>query len=436
MAEPATPLRQPWSDELERLSATRSEPDFVTRLRRAGLDRVQQLGLPHRKLESWRFTDLSDFTARHFARTDGAAPVDAGVLPEPLIEGARLVFVNGHYNQALSKLPAQADGVTIGSLRDAIARQPERLKSWLGRAPAQPGYVFGALNDALFEDGGFIHLAAGRHAQQPVELLFYGSGDGVASYPRNLIVLEPTAELTLIERHCGTGSYASMPQTEILLGQGAVCRHHKLQREAADGWHLGSLRLELARDSQLSSHGFNLGGRLNRTEIVARLDGEGADCGLHGLSLVEDGELADYHVRVEHARPHGTSRQRFKSVLNGKSRAVFDGLIKVIEQAQKTDASQDSRNLLLSRQALANANPRLEILADDVKCAHGSTVGFLDPEALFYLRSRGIDQSRARAMLVFAFANEQLEHLTLPVLREQLETLLMQRYYPDPVWRT
>jgi Fe-S cluster assembly protein SufD len=431
MAEPATLMQQPWGEELERLSTTRSEPDFVTRLRRSGLDRVQQLGLPHRKLESWRFTDLSDFTARHFARADSAVPVDASVLPEPLTEGARLVFVNGHYRHALSMLPAQADGITVGSLKEALARQPEWLESWLGRAPAQPDYVFGALNDALFEDGGFIHLAAGRRADQPIELLFYSTGDGVASYPRNLIVLEPTAELALIERHCGAGSYGSMPQTEILLDQGAVCRHHKLQQEAADGWHLGSLRLELARDSQLRAHGFNLGGRLNRTEIDARLDGEGADCGLHGLSLVEDGELADYHVRVEHARPHGTSRQRFKSVLNGKSRAVFDGLIKVIGQAQKTDASQDSRNLLLSRQALANTNPRLEILADDVKCAHGSTVGFLDPEAMFYLRSRGIDQSRARAMLVFAFANEQLEHLTLPALQDRLESLLMQRYYPD-----
>ncbi len=435
MAELATVLQQPWLDELERLGAARFEPDFVARLRRSGLDRVQRLGLPHRKLESWRFTDLSDFTARHFARADSAPPVDAGILPRPLTDGTRLVFVNGYFSHALSTLPAVVEGITVCPLQQAIEQQPERLETRLGRAPAQSGYVFGALNDALFEDGAFIHLTAGQCPDQPIELLFYSTGDGVASYPRNLIALEPTAELSLIERHCGAGSYGTMPQTEILLAPGAVCRHHKLQQEAADGWHLGSLRLNLARDSQLRAHGYNLGGRLNRTEIGARLDGEGADCSLHGLSLVEDGELADYHVRVEHARPHGSSRQRFKSVLNGKSRAVFDGLIKVIEQAQKTDASQDSRNLLLSRQALANTNPRLEILADDVKCAHGSTVGFLDPEALFYLRSRGIDQSRARAMLVFAFANEQLEHLTLPVLREQLETLLMQRYYPDPVWR-
>lgn len=431
MAELAEIPRQPFRAEFQRLNPAR-QPAPVRQLREAGMQRFDALGLPQRHQEAWRFTDLSEFKDREFTVAE-PAPVAADRLPERCSESAlRLVFVNGRYRAALSDdvstLPA---GVTVSSLGAALEQRPEQVVAALGQAPVLDDYAFSALNDALFSDGAFVHVAAGTVLETPLELLHYLSGDGVAAYPRHLIVLEQGAQATLIEEHHGQGAGFNGPQTELLLGNGAVCRYHKLQQEAADAWHLGALRLRLARDSQLGAHLISAGGRLNRTEIVARLDGEGADCALNGLSLVEDGELADYHVRVEHAKPHGSSRQLFKSVLNGKSRAVFDGLIKVFEQAQKSDASQTCRNLLLSRQALANANPRLEILADDVKCAHGATVGFLDPDALFYLRSRGVSAAEARSMLVFAFANEQLESLTLPALRERLEALLVKRYYPS-----
>lgn len=428
MAEVAALRQHPFSADLARPEP--GEPTFLSQLRQVGRQRFEQLGLPQRRQEAWRFTDLGDFAERGFARAAVPA-VDAGRLPASFGSGPRLVFVNGRFNPSLSRLEALPEGVTVRPLSVALREQPGRIERYLDQAPALAGQPFAALNDALLQDGVLVHLASGKTLEQPLELIYHSDGDGVASYPRNLMVLDEAAQLCVVEDHRGRGAYFACPQTELQLARAANCRYHKLQRETAEAWHLGSLRLSLAAEAQAGLWLLSAGGRVNRTDVIAGLEGAGADCRLHGLSLVEDGELADYHVRVEHRQPHGSSRQQFKSVLNGKSRAVFDGSIKVFEQAQKTDASQTSRNLLLSRRALANTNPRLEILADDVKCAHGSTVGFLDPDAQFYLCSRGIGAAQARAMLVFAFANEQLEQLALPSLRERLETLLIERYFPD-----
>ncbi len=431
MAELADILEQPFQTEFQKLQG-RQEPAFIQTLRQSGVQRFTDLGLPHRRQEAWRFTDISAFTGHQY-RLAQPVPLAADRLPvRSSADAIRLVFVNGHYSPSLSDdLSALPHGVTVTTLSAAATEQADVLTAALGQAPVVVGYPFSALNDALFTDGVVVHIAAGILMEHPLELVHCLDGQAVAAYPRNLIVLERGAQATIIEEHQGQGRYFTCPQTEVLLADAAVCRYHKLQQEAAEAWHLGSLRCYLGRDSQLSAHLVSAGGRLNRTEIMARLDGEGADCEFNGLSLVEDGQLADYHVCMEHAKPHGSSRQVFKSILNGKSRAVFDGLIKVVEQAQKTDASQTCRNLLLSRQALANANPRLEILADDVKCAHGATIGYLDPDALFYLRSRGISEAEAHSMLVFAFANEQLESLDLLGLRQRLEALLVERYYPS-----
>ncbi len=428
MAEVATLRQHPFQDDFARLQ--RDEPGFLSEFRQAGRQRFERLGLPNRRQESWRFTDLGDFAGRNFMRTDGSL-VDTGRLPERLADGPRLVFVNGRFQASLSHLEPLPRGVTVLPLGTAMQEQPALVERHLGRAPALASQPFAALNDALLQDGVLVHVGSGKSLEQPLELVYYSEGTDSACYPRNLIVLEKSAQLQVVEDHRGHGGYLTCPQTELLLERGANCRYHKMQQEAADGLHVGSLRLSLAAEAQLVALLLNAGGRVNRTDVMASLEGAGADCRLHGLSLAEDGELADYHVQVEHRQPDGSSRQQFKGVLNGKSRAVFDGLIKVVEKAQKTDASQSSRNLLLSQRALVNTNPRLEILADDVKCAHGATVGFLDPDALFYLRSRGVDAEQARAMLVFAFANEQLEALNLPGLRERLEALLSARYFPD-----
>ena len=409
--------------------ARRREPAALLERRRQALERFESLGIPTPHWESWRFTDVGALAQLQFCRAANI-PVDAGVLPSLEAACQRLVFVNGRFAPGLSRLDALPGKALITTLGQALLTHPELVEAHLDRLPGLEDHPFAALNGAFWEEGAFLYLAPGVVLEQPLHLVFYATGADTVNYPRNLIVLEEGAQATLVEDFRGDGRYLVCPVTEIHAGAGAVLEHHKVQDESLQAWHLGGVRLRQDRDSRVRAHLLSSGGLLARTDLFALLDGEGVECDLNGLTLVGDGQLGDQHIRVEHAKPHGTSRQLFKGVLQGKSRLVFDGLIQVRQDAQKTNASQNNRNLLLSRQALANSNPRLEILADDVKCNHGSSSGFLDPDALFYLRSRGIGESEARAMLVYAFANDSIERITLTPLRQRLEALLTQRLCP------
>ncbi|MDQ2696671.1 MAG: Fe-S cluster assembly protein SufD [Pseudomonadota bacterium] len=420
------PLRQNLRDEdFQDFIAGRDEPQALLEMRRAAWSRFLALGIPTTRDEAWRFTDVSPLADGGFERA-GEAPWDGALPPAVAESGHRLVFVNGYFAPGLSAIGPLPGGALAGSLQDALGRRPDLLEAYLGRLPGLENHPFAALNTAFFADGALVYLPRGAVLEAPLHLVFVTTGR-VAGYPRNLIVLETGSQAAIVEDFCGDGPYLNAPVTEIRMQDRAVLDYHQIREEAAAGWHLGGLRLRQDRDSAFTLHTVTAGGRLARTDIAARLDGEGADCALDGLTLTEDGQLGDYHVRVDHGQPHGTSRQRFKCILSGKSRTVFDGMIHVHPGAQKTDASQSNRNLLLSRQALANSNPRLEIQADDVKCSHGSTIGFLDPDALFYLRSRGIAGDDARALLVRAFAGEMIDPIRLPPLRQRLEALVAQR---------
>ncbi|MFO1352470.1 MAG: Fe-S cluster assembly protein SufD [Gammaproteobacteria bacterium] len=429
MAAVAMAHKPNYRPAFERFTKRRNEPDFLRQARQDSFARFERLGIPNIHQEAWRFTDLSGWAGTTFASA-GPAPMDAAHLP-PALDGPRLVFINGQINVALSRLAALPKGTVVTNLAAAIASQPALIESHWERVPGLGDHPFAALNSAFMVDGAFVYLAPGAALEQPIQLVFHASGDGIAHYPRNLIVLGEAAQATIVEQYSGAGAYFACPLSEIALDDGTVLAHHKLQWEDARAQHLGGLRLVQKGNSNTALHFLTAGGLLNRSDIVARLAGAGADCTLTGLTLVEDGQLGDYHVRVEHTEPHGRSRQTFKTVLDGKSRAVFDGLIHVAKDAQKTDAGQLNRNLLLTKRAAVHANPRLEIHADDVKCSHGSTTGFLDPDALFYLRSRGISQARARALLIHAFAKEQIETIRVAALREHLEELLVSRFHPD-----
>jgi len=425
----------PYRQRFAAFMTKRREPDAIARLRHAAFARFETLGLPTRQQEAWRLTDLSALQAITFQRPADTA-VDAGALPALDMPTHRLAFVNGRFAPNLSRLRELPRQALIASLSQALLTHPELIEPYMDRLPGLENHPFAALNSAFWEDGVFVSLPHGTVIDAPIHVVFYATGDDSAVHPRLLLALEDGAQATVVVEYRGAGRYLNAPVTELQLGNGAILNFHQIQEESPQAFHLGGIRIRQDRDSQAHLHLLSIGGQLARTDLEALLDGEGAHCGLNGLTLVRNTQFSDVHIRVEHAQPHGTSEQAFKSVLDGKGQTVFDGMIYVRQYAQKTDARQVSRNLLLSKQAHANANPRLEILADDVKCGHGSSTGFLDPDAEFYLRARGIPADQARALLVHAFANDSLNRICLKPLRERLARLLADRLGLDVMEET
>lgn len=427
----AAPLfSDPYRPAFADFVANRREPDAIARLRREAFDRFETLGWPTRQQEAWRLTDLSALQTLAL-QPPADALVDAGTLPTLDGPTHRLVFVNGRFAPGLSHVRELPDRALIASLGQALLTHSQLIESRLDRLPGLEQHPFAALNTAFWEDGAVVHLPRGTVIEEPIHLIFHAAGDDARLHPRLLLALEEGAQATVVVEYRGAGRSLNAPLAELDLGAGAVLHYHQIQEEAPQAFHLGAIRVRQDRASEVNLHLISVGGQLARTDLAVLLDGEGASCSLNGLTLARDQQYGDYHVRVEHAQPHGTSEQRFKSVLDGKARSVFDGMIYVCPGAQKTDARQTSRNLLLSRQAQAHSNPRLEILADDVKCGHGSTTGFLDPDAEFYLRARGIPAAQARALLVHAFANDNLNQIRLTPLRERLARLLADRLALD-----
>ena len=427
----AAPLfSDPYRPAFADFVANRREPDAIARLRREAFDRFETLGWPTRQQEAWRLTDLSALQTLAL-QPPADALVDAGTLPTLDGPTHRLVFVNGRFAPGLSHVRELPDRALIASLGQALLTHSQLIESRLDRLPGLEQHPFAALNTAFWEDGAVVHLPRGTVIEEPIHLIFHAAGDDARLHPRLLLALEEGAQATVVVEYRGAGRSLNAPLAELDLGAGALLHYHQIQEEAPQAFHLGAIRVRQDRASEANLHLISVGGQLARTDLAVLLDGEGASCSLNGLTLARDQQYGDYHVRVEHAQPHGTSEQRFKSVLDGKARSVFDGMIYVCPGAQKTDARQTSRNLLLSRQAQAHSNPRLEILADDVKCGHGSTTGFLDPDAEFYLRARGIPAAQARALLVHAFANDNLNQIRLTPLRERLARLLADRLALD-----
>ena len=338
--------------------------------------------------------------------------------------GHRLVFVNGRFAPELSELGELPEGVTVRPLADVLSSDPEAATRFLGRGVDLERHPFAALNTSGFVDGAFIHLARGAVVEQPIVLLFLAVGDDEPTWtaPRTVIVAEPTSQATVVEHYASSGGETlSLPVTELHLEQAAVIRHVRLQEEGPQARHIALQRSRLDRDARLESVAVTLGAALSRVDLDAELAGPGAHASLDGLYLVEGSQHADTQLQVRHAAPHCTSHELYKGILDGSARAVFNGRIIVDPDAQKTDAIQSNRNLLLSKGALVNSNPQLEIFADDVRCTHGSTVGRLDEDAVFYLRSRGLDRAAAESLLTYAFAAEVVQTIPVDAVRERVE---------------
>jgi Fe-S cluster assembly protein SufD len=407
------------------------EPAAVKALRRLAIERFAALGFPTSRQEQWRQTNVAPIAQGTFHRpqSDPEAVAPEQIAPFDFPAAARLVFVDGRFSARLSALGDLPDGAIVTSLARALAQTPEEVEPWLGQLARFDDHPFVALNTAFLRDGAFVRVP--RNATVgPIHLLFLSSsanGQATVSFPRNLIVTGEGSRLTLVETYAGTGAYFNCPVTELAAGPNSTIDHYKVQRESRDAFHMATFQLQGERDAVPSSHSIALGGALVRNDVNAVLDGEGIDCVLNGLYLLDGSQLVDNHMRVEHAKPHCASHELYKGVLDGKSRSVFNGLIHVHPGAQKTDAKQSNRNLLLSRDAVADSNPQLEIYADDVKCTHGSTVGQLDDDAIFYLRSRGIGAEAARSLLTYAFASDIVERIKVEPVRRDLEEFLFAR---------
>jgi Fe-S cluster assembly protein SufD len=433
---------QPYLDEFARLAAERvAEPTRVAEMRRRAIERFAAVGFPSLREEDWRFTNIAPIVKASFHPASAHGLGIEAIAPSVFAGcAARLTFVDGRFSPTLSFVGDLPEGVFVGRLAEAIEAQREEVSEHLGEhCPGDRGdtHAFAALNAALFSDGACILLPRSARIEAPIHLVFVATG-GAMSFPRNLIVLGVDAQATVVETYTGIpgkpedtgaslGESLTVPVTEIVTLADANLRHVKLQRETLDAFHVAAFDLYQERSSRVASHSISLGGGIVRNDLHAVLAGEGADCVLNGLYLVEGRQLVDNHMTVEHAAAHCDSHELYKGVLDGKARAVFNGLIHVHPGAQKTDAKQSNRNLLLSGEAIANSNPQLEIYADDVKCTHGSTVGQLDEDAVFYLRSRGIGIEAARSLLTYAFASELVERIPVEPVRHALEEFLFSR---------
>jgi Fe-S cluster assembly protein SufD len=427
-----------WLNDFQRFSSERpgmaTEPQSLYSLRHEALERFAEIGFPSTRWEQWRSTNVAPLTRlRYRLPAHGPASFsDASAIAPHLWEAAAtLVFVDGHFAPSLSQRGELAAGVFAGSLAEAVATMPKEISPYLGHLASYEKHAFVALNTAFFEDGACLWLPKGTVIERPIHLLFLSSAAPgelpIASFPRNLIVAGESSQVRVVETYASlqeNAVYLTCPVTEIEAGPNSAVDHYKVQRESHAAFHMATFALRQERSSTLSSHSISLGGGFVRNDVNALLDGEGSDTILNGLYMIGGKQFVDHHMRVEHAKPHCTSHELFKGVLDGQARSVFNGLIHVRHGAQKTDAKQSNRNLLLSKDAVANSNPQLEIFADDVKCTHGSTVGQLDDDAIFYLRSRGIGAEAARSLLTYAFASDIVERIKVEPVRKDLEEFL------------
>ncbi len=427
---------QAFGDFETRLNGQSDSP--FHRIRKQAIQVFGDLDFPTTRDEAWTHTSVAELAGTEFI---GSLPDQSSVSPESLspytfeangFGGSRLTFVNGSCSKDLSTVTPLPDGVTVTSLRQALAGGDERLLEHLGRVAPVQDQAFAALNTAFVDDGAFVYIPRNTDLLAPVLLLFLSTdaSQPQVTYPRVLVVAEEGARATVVEACCGPDRGASFTNavTEVVAGDNAFIDHYKLDMEGREAYHIALTQTRQGRKSNVSTLTLSLGGRLIRNDVNALLSGEGCEATANGLYLTEGQQHIDNHTLIEHAEPNCSSHELYKGLLGGRSTGVFRGKIHVHQKAQMTDAYQANQNLLLSDEAEINSKPQLEIYADDVKCSHGATIGQLDQDALFYLRARGVGLELAQQMLVRSFAGDILERIKVDPVREAMTDRVMAKF--------
>lgn len=421
-------------EEFERSLNGQSETPLHD-IRRKAIHWFSQNGFPNTRQEEWRFTDVSPIAKATFKTVDETRVKHVGldrIRPFLIDEQfVRLVFVNGCFDLDLSSTEHLPDGVTVQPLKDALQRETKIIQGHLAKHAKLDENGFVALNTAFIKDGAYIHVAKGAIVEEPIHVVFVSnsSGDEFVTHPRNLIVVEENAQVSFIESYVtlNTDAYFTNPVTEVSLGENANVNHYKIQRESENAFHTALIQVQQARSSVYTSHNYSFGGRIARNDLNGVLDGEGIECFLNGLYLANGKQLIDNHSVLDHAQSHCHSNELYKGILDDKARAVFSGKIHVRQDAQKTDAIQSNQNLILSEDATVDTKPQLEIFADDVRCTHGGTVGQIDQDGVFYLRTRGISETAARHLMIRAFAGQVTDLIKHDAIHDYIDALVVDR---------
>ena len=402
-------------------------PAWVKEQRERAAKRFAEVGFPSVRHEDWRFTNVAPIADAKYPLAQGVFKQAPALVNAVNVPGAvRLTICNGEFVPALSDLSTLPKGLKITGLRDGARDNADGLEQHLAKTFEINAHPFAALNTSLLDDGVAIFIARGAAIETPIHIVtLTGSDTGaVASHPRVLVVAGENSQARIAQSFIGAegAAYLTNSVVEVVVKEGAIVDYYTDQRESESAFHVANLQAHVSARGVFSSHAFLTGARIMRHDIGIALKGEGADCTMNGVYLADGDRLMDTHSSLDHAMPHCTSHELYKGILAGKAKAVFNGRIIVRLDAQKTDAKQTNRALLLSDEATINSNPQLEIFADDVKCTHGAAVGQLDEEAMFYLMARGLSRLEARDMLLHAFAGEVLDGLKIPALREQIES--------------
>jgi Fe-S cluster assembly protein SufD len=403
--------------------------------RKDALSNFSRLEFPTIKDEEWKYTSIAPLLKYNFIPSYEKKIVSKDFIKSLLfdeMEHSLIVFINGRHSSENSIILNMPEGVIVDSIANQIKKNNEVLLKYFGKYADHQNHIFTALSTAYTDDGAFIYVPAGKIVEEPIHIIFItDSGEEkILSQPRNLFVAEKNSQVTIIEHYVSNIDevYFTNAVTEIVAEENAIIDHIKLQEESKKAFHIARMEVDQERNSNFSSHLISTGADLTRNDFNARFNDEGGECTLNGLYMIDGTQLFDAHTLMDHAKPHCNSHEHYKGILDDKSRGVFNGKIIVRQDAQKTNAFQENNSILLSDEALVNTKPQLEIFADDVKCSHGATIGQMDDDAKFYLKSRGIGEEAIKGILLHAFASDVITSIKIESVRNYIEKIITEKF--------